>query len=52
MEMKTCHYEGLIDRYLLGKLGEKEAGEFEEHYFNCASCFAKLAESARRSSAS
>ncbi len=44
MEMKTCHYEAWIDKYLLGKLGEKEAGEFEEHYFNCAPCFAKLAE--------
>lgn len=44
MEMKTCHYEAWIDGYLLGKLGAKETGEFEEHYFNCASCFAKVAE--------
>lgn len=42
--MKTCRYEAWIDRYLLGKLGEKEAAEFEEHYFNCPPCFAKLSE--------
>lgn len=42
--MKTCRYEGWTDKYLLGKLDGKETGEFEEHYFNCAPCFAKLAE--------
>ena len=42
--MKTCRYEGQIDKYLLGKLGATESAEFEEHYFNCGPCFAKLAE--------
>lgn len=42
--MKTCRYEGWIDGYLLGKLGGKETEEFEKHYFECAPCFAKLAE--------
>jgi hypothetical protein len=42
--MKTCRYESWIDGYLLGKLSEKETGEFEKHYFECAPCFAKLAE--------
>ena len=42
--MKTCRYEDWIDRYLLGRLGEKETAEFEEHYFNCPPCFAKLSE--------
>jgi hypothetical protein len=42
--MKTCRYEGWIDGYLLGKLGEKETEAFERHYFECAPCFAKLAE--------
>lgn len=42
--MKTCDYEARIDKYLLGKLETKESAEFEEHYFNCSSCFKKLAE--------
>lgn len=42
--MKTCRYEAWIDGYLLGKLDAKESAEFEEHYFNCLPCFAKLAE--------
>jgi hypothetical protein len=42
--MKTCRYEDWIDGYLLGKLGEKENEAFEKHYFECAPCFAKLAE--------
>jgi len=42
--MIECKYEGLIDRYLLNKMGEGERNEFEEHYFNCASCFAKMTE--------
>ena len=42
--MTECKYEGWIDRYLLNRLGEGERNQFEEHYFNCASCFAKTAE--------
>lgn len=42
--MNKCQYEGWIDRYLLGKLGEKDTEAFEKHYFECAPCFAKLAE--------
>ena len=42
--MTECKYEGLIDRYLLNRMGEGERNGFEEHYFNCASCFAKMAE--------
>lgn len=42
--MKKCSYEARIDKYLLGKLEAKESAEFEEHYFNCSSCFGKLAE--------
>jgi hypothetical protein len=42
--MTECKYEGWIDRYLLNRLGEGERNEFEEHYFNCGSCFAKTAE--------
>jgi hypothetical protein len=42
--MTECKYEGWVDRYLLNRLGEGERNEFEEHYFNCASCFAKTAE--------
>lgn len=42
--MTECKYEGSIDRYLLHKMGEGERNEFEEHYFNCASCFTKMVE--------
>ena len=42
--MTKCKYEGLIDRYLLNRLEEGDRNEFEEHYFNCASCFAKMVE--------
>jgi anti-sigma factor RsiW len=39
---KHCHYEHLIDGYLLDKLKPKDQAEFEEHYFICPHCFAKL----------
>jgi hypothetical protein len=42
--MKRCKYSGWVDGYLMGKLGENEAREFEEHYFNCPSCFRELGE--------
>jgi hypothetical protein len=37
--MKTCRDQDLIDRYLMGKLGEAENTRFEEHYFDCRACF-------------
>ena len=39
---KHRHYEHLIDEYLLGKLKPEDQEEFEEHYFICPHCFAKL----------
>ena len=39
---KHRHYEHLIDDYLLGKLRPEDQAEFEEHYFICPHCFAKL----------
>jgi hypothetical protein len=42
--MTECKYDGLIDRYLLNQLKEGDRNEFEEHYFNCTSCFAKMVE--------
>jgi hypothetical protein len=42
--MKTCRFEQKIDDYLLGRIKEEEKAEFEEHYFNCASCFQKTRE--------
>jgi len=39
---KHRHYEHLIDEYLLGKLKPEDQAEFEEHYFLCPHCFAKL----------
>mgnify|MGYP001026924368 CR=1 FL=1 len=42
--MKDCKYEELIDQYLLNKLAENQKDRFEEHYFNCSSCFEKMTE--------
>jgi hypothetical protein len=42
--MDKCRYEDLIDRYLLNKLKVDEETDFEEHYFICRSCFAKMSE--------
>ena len=39
---KTCHYDHLIDEYLLDKLKPEDQAAFEEHYFICPHCFAKL----------
>ena len=40
--MKKCKYEHYIDGYLLDKLKPEDQAEFEEHYFICPHCFAKL----------
>ncbi|RFT16204.1 MAG: hypothetical protein OP8BY_1808 [Candidatus Saccharicenans subterraneus] len=42
--MSKCKFEDLIDGYLLNKLSEGDKEAFEEHYFNCSSCFEKLQE--------
>jgi len=39
---KHHHYEHMIDEYLLGKLEPEDQASFEEHYFVCPHCFAKL----------
>jgi len=40
--MKKHKYEKLIDDYLLSNLSKEKEEEFEQHYFNCPSCFKKL----------
>jgi hypothetical protein len=40
--MKKCKYEHYIDEYLLDKLKPDDQAEFEEHYFICPHCFAKM----------
>ncbi|MCJ7582062.1 MAG: hypothetical protein MUP98_16240 [Candidatus Aminicenantes bacterium] len=42
--MKECNFENLIDNYLLNKLSEEKKETFENHYFNCHSCFEKVEE--------
>jgi len=42
--MRNCKYEELIDNYLFNRLSEQKRQEFEEHYFECPVCFAKLEE--------
>ncbi|HAR36553.1 MAG TPA: hypothetical protein DCR87_06590 [Acidobacteria bacterium] len=42
--MSKCKFEDLIDGYLLNKLSEGDREAFEEHYFNCSSCFEQLQE--------
>ncbi len=43
-KMKKCKHEEIIDLYLLDKLSENEKWKFEDHYFNCPSCFQKTVE--------
>jgi hypothetical protein len=40
--MKNCPNEREIDGYILGRLSEDGAREFEIHYFNCPACFEKM----------
>ncbi|NOR15812.1 MAG: hypothetical protein GQ544_08915 [Candidatus Aminicenantes bacterium] len=42
--MNKCEFEAQIDGYLLNKLSEKQAEKFENHYFNCSSCFQLMVE--------
>ena len=42
MKNKACHYDHLIDEYLLDKLKPEDQAAFEEHYFICPHCFSKL----------
>jgi len=42
--MKKCQYADKIDDYLLNKLGPDAKEQFEEHYFNCPSCFREMEE--------
>jgi hypothetical protein len=42
--MRKCHFEEKIDDYLLEKLEEAEREAFQEHLFNCPSCFARTSD--------
>jgi hypothetical protein len=42
--MKKCAFEDQIDNYLLNRLEGNEKDQFEEHYFNCQSCFRLIEE--------
>ncbi|MDH4270533.1 MAG: zf-HC2 domain-containing protein [Candidatus Aminicenantes bacterium] len=42
--MKKCQYTDMIDDYLLNKLEGASKEQFEEHYFNCSSCFQTMEE--------
>ena len=42
--MKKCNSKVQIDDYLFNRLDEDTKEEFEKHYFNCPSCFKKMAE--------
>lgn len=44
MSMKKCEFEDQIDNYLLNRLEGGDRDNFEEHYFNCTSCFQKMEE--------
>jgi hypothetical protein len=44
--MKLCQTERRVDDYLLDRMDEAERNAFEEHLFNCPSCFAKVSEKA------
>lgn len=40
--MRKCTSESIIDDYLLNRLEEDEKQRYEEHYFNCSSCFQEI----------
>ena len=42
MNCKECEERELPERYLLGRLSDSERDDFEQHYFECASCFSEL----------
>lgn len=42
--MRNCKFEEIIDKYLFNRLTDDEKNTFEEHYFNCPSCFEKMVE--------
>jgi hypothetical protein len=42
--MRKCPFADQIDDYLLNKLDEGPKEQFEEHYFNCPSCFREMEE--------
>lgn len=42
--MRNCKFEEIIDKYLLNQLSDDQKNTFEEHYFNCPSCFEKMVE--------
>ncbi len=42
--MRNCKFEETIDNYLFNRLSKDEKNKFEEHYFNCPSCFEKMVE--------
>jgi anti-sigma factor RsiW len=41
-DMAKCPNDDFMDSYLLGRITDKDREEFEKHYFNCESCFAKV----------
>jgi len=42
--MRKCLFSDQIDDYLLNKLDGSAREQFEEHYFNCPSCFRQMEE--------
>jgi tetratricopeptide (TPR) repeat protein len=42
MDCEQVRREQLAERYLLGQLTEPEQDAYEQHYFECAKCFAEL----------
>jgi hypothetical protein len=42
--MKKCQYADQIDDYVLNRLEGAAKDQFEEHYFNCPSCFQMMEE--------
>jgi hypothetical protein len=42
--MKKCQFETQVDDYLFDRLEEGDKEAFEEHYFNCPSCFQLMEE--------
>lgn len=42
--MKKCEFKDGIDEFLLNRLSEERKEKFDEHMFNCPSCFQEIQE--------
>ena len=42
MDHPRIEAEGIVDRYLAGRLSDEDEADFEEHLFACSACLAEV----------